>query len=147
MKKICIGSDHAGYKVKATILHSLDMQGYEVKDLGAYSEASTDYPEFAHKVAQAVSDQSYDFGILVCGSGQGVSMTANKHKDIRAALCWSPEIASKAREHNKANVLCLPGQYLDDEEANQIVEVFIHTEFQGGRHLRRIRGIDRGLCP
>lgn len=147
MKKICIGSDHAGYKVKTTILHSLDRQGYEVKDLGTFSEASTDYPEFAHKVAQAVSDRSHDFGILVCGSGQGVSMTANKHEDIRAALCWSPEIASKAREHNKANILCLPGQYLEEEEANQIVEVFLRTEFQGGRHLRRIKGIDISACP
>jgi ribose 5-phosphate isomerase B len=145
MKKICIGSDHAGFSVKTTIVHWLTDQGYEVKDTGTYSDAAVDYPDFAHRVANSISGRACEIGILVCGTGQGVSMTANKYAHIRAALCWTEGIASKAREHNNANVLCLPGQCLGEEEANQIVETFLSTEFQGGRHLRRIQGIVSGL--
>ncbi len=145
MKKIFIGSDHAGFSVKTTIVHWLTNQGYEVKDTGTYSDAAVDYPDFAHRVALSISGRDSEIGILVCGTGQGVSMTANKYAHIRAALCWTEEIASKAREHNNANVLCLPGQCLGEEEANQIVEAFISTEFLGGRHLRRIQGIVSGL--
>ena len=145
MKKVCIGSDHAGFSVKTTIVHWLTDQGYEVKDSGTYSDAAVDYPDFAHKVAMSISARASEIGILVCGTGQGVSMTANKYAHIRAALCWTEEIASKAREHNNANVLCLPGQCLGEEEANQIVEAFLSTEFQGGRHLRRIQSIVSGL--
>ena len=145
MKKVCIGSDHAGFRVKTTIVHWLTNKGYEVKDAGTYSDAAVDYPDFAHKVAMSIGGRANEIGILVCGSGQGVSMTANKYLHIRAALCWTGEIASKAREHNNANVLCLPGQYLGEKEANQIVEAFLNTEFQGGRHLRRIQSIVSGL--
>jgi ribose 5-phosphate isomerase B len=145
MKKVCIGSDHAGFGLKTTIIHWLTEKGYEVKDTGTYSDAAVDYPDFAHRVAMSVSDRAHEIGILVCGSGQGVSITANKYSHIRAALCWTKEIASKAREHNNANVLCLPGQCLGEEEANQIVEAFLSTEFQGGRHLRRIQSIISGL--
>ena len=145
MKKVCIGSDHAGFAVKTSILRWLTEQGYEVADSGTYSDLAVDYPDFAHKVAMSISGRASEIGILVCGSGQGVSMTANKYAHIRAALCWTGEIASKAREHNNANVLCLPGQCLGEEEANQIVETFLSTEFQGGRHLRRIQSIVSGL--
>ena len=145
MKKVCIGSDHAGYCLKTTIVQWLTNQGYEVNDAGTYSESAVDYPDFAHKVSMSIGGRASEIGILVCGSGQGVSMTANKYLHIRAALCWTGEIASKAREHNNANVLCLPGQYLGEKEANQIVEAFLSTEFQGGRHLRRIQSIVSGL--
>lgn len=145
MKQICIGSDHAGYNVKSKIVHYLTEQGYEVNDVGTYSDAAVDYPDVAHRVAMSLGERAHEIGILVCGSGQGVSMTANKYVHIRAALCWTEEIAFKAREHNNANVLCLPGQYLSGEEANQIVETFLNTEFQGGRHLRRIQSIVSGL--
>ena len=145
MKKVCIGSDHAGYSVKSTIVHWLTDKGYEVKDAGTYSDAAVDYPDIAHRVAMSISGRASEIGILVCGTGQGVSIIANKYSHIRTALCWTEEIAVKAREHNDANVLCLPGQCLGEEEAVQIVEAFLSTEFQGGRHLRRIQSIISGL--
>lgn len=145
MKKICIGSDHAGYRIKASLVHYLSDKGYELNDAGTYSDSAIDYPSVAHKVAMSLGGRAREIGILVCGSGQGVSMTANKYQHIRAALCWNPEIAQMAREHNNANIICLPGKYLGEEEASQIVETFLKTEFQGGRHLRRIQGIVSGL--
>ncbi len=145
MKTICIGSDHAGYRVKTSIVRRLSEMGYQVRDIGTQSESSSDYPEFAHQVARRVASHDDEVGILVCGTGQGVSITANKHNQIRAALCWSQEIAGKAREHNDANVLCLPGLFLEEDQAIKIVEVFLHTGFLGGRHLRRVQGIESSL--
>ena len=136
--KIAVGNDHAGYEIKLVVLEWLNEQGYKVKNFGTDSPDSVDYPDFAHPVADAVESGEYDLGVLVCGSGQGVSIAANKHQGIRAALCWIPEIAKLARIHNKANILCMPGRYVDRETAIQIMEIFFSNSFEGGRHQVRI---------
>jgi ribose 5-phosphate isomerase B len=141
MEKIAIGSDHAGYEKKAVVIKHLMDLGYEVKDFGTYSDESTDYPDFAHPVATAVEDGSYDLGVLFCGSANGVSMTANKHQHIRAALSWIPEIARLAREHNNANIVAIPARYVSDKEATEIVDAFLNATFEGGRHERRVNKI------
>ncbi len=136
--KIAIGNDHAGYEIKLVVKEWLEEQGYDVSNYGTDSIDSVDYPDFVHPVASAVEEGESDLGVLVCGSGQGVSMTANKHQGIRAALAWMPEIAGLARAHNNANILTLPGRYLDKETTIEILEKFFSTPFEGGRHQTRI---------
>jgi ribose 5-phosphate isomerase B len=137
--KIAICSDHAGYELKVQLIEYLQAKNVlELKDFGAFSSESSDYPDFAHPMAEAVENGNYDFGISICGSGNGISMTVNKHPGIRAALSWTPEIARLARSHNDANVLSLPARFISKEEAYQITDVFFSTDFEGGRHQRRI---------
>jgi ribose 5-phosphate isomerase B len=137
-KPIAIGADHAGFDYKTQIITFLEEKGFSVKDLGTYSSDSTDYPDFAHPVASAVEGGEALFGILVCGSANGVAITANKHQNIRAAICWLPEIAQLARQHNNANVICLPARFVSVAEANAMVDTFLSTEFEGGRHATRV---------
>ncbi len=143
-RTIAIGSDHAGFELKQHLLEKLRAQLREVKDFGPYAADSVDYADFAHPVAEAVSTSTFDVGILVCGSGQGVCMTANKHPHVRAALCWNVETAALARQHNNANILCLPARFLDHKTAVEVVATFFNQEFEGGRHARRIEKIDAG---
>ena len=139
--KIAIGGDHAGFQLKEIIKAKLEAAGHFVDDFGPFSDQSVDYPDFVHPLATSVEKGEYNFGILICGSGNGVAMTANKHKGIRAAVCWNEMLAKLARAHNDANILCLAGRFLDDELANEIVDIFLKTEFDGGRHIRRIKKI------
>jgi ribose 5-phosphate isomerase B len=139
--KIAIGSDHAGFDLKQKIAQYLDNQSIAIEDCGTYSLASCDYPDYAHAVATAVENEIADFGLLVCGSGQGVAITANKHQNIRAALCWTAEIAALSREHNNANVLCLPARFVTENAALAIVDSFLKTTFAGGRHQTRVEKI------
>lgn len=136
--KIAIGGDHAGFDYKGTLLNWLQAKGYETRDFGTYSSESADYPDFAHAVADAVEKKQYDFGILICGSANGVAMTANKHQGIRAAICWNEELASLARNHNNANVLCLPARFIPYDVGEKIAERFLRESFEGGRHDRRV---------
>ncbi|MBL1279005.1 MAG: ribose 5-phosphate isomerase B [Fluviicola sp.] len=133
-----IGSDHAGFELKKAIIEFMTKKGYELEDFGCYSEESIDYPDFGHPVAEKVESNKDVLGIVICGSGNGINMTANKHQGVRSALCWKAEIAQLAREHNDANILALPARYLTTEEALTIVDVFFSTEFEGGRHARRV---------
>ena len=142
MQKIAIGSDHAGFELKEKVKEILQSQGYEIKDFGTDSTESTDYPDFAHPVASAVEKKEYDLGILICGSANGVAMTANKHQGVRAAICWNEELASLARQHNDANILCLPARFVEMKLAEKIVDQFLHSSFEGGRHLRRVDKIN-----
>jgi ribose 5-phosphate isomerase B len=139
--KIAVASDHAGFERKQVILKYLQEQGIEYKDFGAFSNESSDYPDFAHPLADAVSLGEFEKGITLCGSGNGINMTANKHQGIRSAICWLPEIAKLARLHNDANVCALPARFISDEEAVEIVKMFLETGFEGGRHLNRINKI------
>ncbi len=141
LKKLAIGSDHAGYKLKEEIISFLIKEEFEVKDFGTYSEESVDYPDFAHPVAESIGNGLYNKGILICGSGIGVCITANKHANIRAALCWNTEVAAISRLHNDANIVCLPARFIDSTLAIDIVKIFLSTEFEGGRHERRIKKI------
>jgi ribose 5-phosphate isomerase B len=136
--KIYLGNDHAGYDLKEQLKKKITSKGFEVEDVGAYSDESVDYPDFAHGVAERVEDNPGSLGVLICGSGNGVAMAANKHRDIRAALCWKPELASLARQHNNANVLCLPARFISFGEAEDIVDAFLEATFEGGRHARRV---------
>ena len=136
---IAIGADHAGFDLKQAILGMFDDINF--KDFGTYSSESADYPNFAHLVATAVEKGEADFGFLLCGSANGVAMTANKHQGIRAALCWKPEVAVPARTHNDANVLCIPARHVSIDEAKQIIEIFLTEEFEGGRHATRVNKI------
>jgi ribose 5-phosphate isomerase B len=140
-KPIAIGSDHAGYDMKEAIISLLEGEGLQYQDFGAHSSDAADYPDFAHPVAMAVEMGTVAFGILLCGSANGVSITANKHPGIRAAVCWGDEIASVARLHNDANVLCLPARFVSLQDAEEMVEVFISTPFEGGRHQHRVNKI------
>ena len=137
-KPIALCSDHAGYATKMAVIDYLKSQGIAYKDFGTYSEDSCDYPDFAHLCATAVESGECYPGIGICGSGEGINMTLNKHQGIRSALCWTSEIASLARRHNDANVLALPGRFLNNDEAIELVKVFLSTDFEGGRHQRRI---------
>lgn len=139
--KVVIGSDHAGFDCKEAIIVSLKKLGYTTIDKGTYSKDSVDYPDFAHPVANAVQSKEADYGILVCGSGNGVCITANKHKEIRAALCWTVGIAQLARQHNDANVVCIPARFVGKRMATNIVKNFLSTEFEGGRHQTRVSKI------
>lgn len=142
--RIAIGADHAGFDYKEAIRKHLTDMGYTVEDFGTYSADSADYADFAHPVASAVEAGRADWGILVCGSGQGVAMTANKHPGIRAALVWEPDIAALTRQHNNANVLCLPQRFISLTDALECVREFLNTNFEGGRHERRVGKIACG---
>jgi len=139
--KIAIGGDHAGFELKNHLIKILSENGNSVQDYGPFNAESVDYPDFAHLVASAIEDQEHDFGILVCGSGNGVCMTANKHKGIRAALVWDEEQAALAKKHNNANIICLAGRFISFEDAGKIVKSYLKSEFEGGRHRRRVRKI------
>ena len=142
--RIAICNDHAGYELKIKVIEFLEGEGAEeIKDFGAFSSESSDYPDFAHPMASAIKRGEFDFGISICGSGNGISMVLNKHLGIRAALCWKPEIATLARQHNNANVLSLPARFITESEALDIIEVFFMSEFEGGRHQRRVEKIDK----
>lgn len=137
MKKIAIACDHAGFEYKELIKKYLDGK-YEVKDFGTYSTNSVDYPDFVHPSATSVENGENELGILICGSGNGVQITANKHQKIRCALCWMPEIASLARQHNDANMISIPARFIAKELAFEIVDKFLTTDFEGGRHQNRV---------
>jgi ribose 5-phosphate isomerase B len=139
--KIGIAADHAGYGLKDTLKKYLSEKGIEVSDFGTDSEESCDYADYAHPMASAVENGDIELGISVCGSGNGINMTANKHQGIRAALCWNKEISELARSHNNANVCSLPARFISEEEALEIIDIFLKTEFEGGRHQRRIEKI------
>lgn len=136
---IAIGGDHAGFEYKSLLLDFL--KDYSVKDFGTYSIDSVDYPDFAHPVASAVESGEFDLGILICGSANGVAITANKHQGIRAAICWNSELAELAKSHNNANVLCIPARFVSQDQAKEITSKFIDTAFEGGRHANRVSKI------
>lgn len=138
---LAIGGDHAGFEYKEIIKEMLAGMNWEVSDKGTYSTDSTDYPDYAHPLANMVASGEASAGILICGSGNGVCMTANKHQGIRAALCWNEELASLARQHNNANVLCIPSRFVSIDVAKKMVEVFLSTPFEGGRHEKRVSKI------
>ena len=142
MTKIAIGSDHAGFELKEVLISYLKTKNSDVIDKGCYSLDRADYPDAAHAVATAVTNNEVTFGILMCGSGNGINMSANKHKGIRSALCWNAEIAIMARQHNDANILTLPARYISVEEAKKCVDAFLTEQFEGGRHADRIKKID-----
>ena len=135
---IPIGCDHAGFQTKQAIIEHLLNKGYEVKDYGCFSEDSIDYPDYAHPVAEHIENNPGTLGILLCGSGNGISMTANKHQEIRSALCWKKEIAELSRQHNDANIITLPARFITTEEAIEMVDTFLNTPFEGGRHANRV---------
>jgi ribose 5-phosphate isomerase B len=137
-KTLALGCDQGGYELKEYIKIKLAESGYSVRDFGSYSPDSIDYPDVAHPVASAVENGQYPLAILICGSGNGICMTANKHAGIRAALCWNTEIAELARRHNDANIICLPGRFISQYEALNAVMAFLTTDFEGGRHKTRI---------
>ena len=140
---IPIAADHAGFEMKAQLETWLKEHGYEVKDLGTDSPASTDYADYAHPLADMVSRGDAKRGVLLCGTGLGMAYAANRHPHVRAAVAWAPEIAELSRKHNDANVLVLPSRFLSPEEAGQILDVFLKTGFEGGRHVRRVEKIER----
>jgi ribose 5-phosphate isomerase B len=141
MPRIAIGCDHAGFDYKENLKKWLESNGYVMHDFGTHSKESTDYPDFAHPVAEAVETKQYDLGILVCGSANGVAIVANKHQGIRAAICWNEELATLARQHNNANIVCLPSRFISYAEAEKITDRFLHESFEGGRHERRVSKI------
>ena len=135
---IPIASDHGGFEMKKYIIDQLVAKGYEVKDFGTYNSESVDYPDFIHPLAREINKSTYKLGIIICGSGNGAQMVANKYPHVRAALCWSEEITVLARKHNNANIISLPGRFLEPEFAFKLVKIFLDTEFEGGRHQKRI---------
>ena len=137
-KKVAIASDHAGYNMKVELVEYLKKKGLTVKDLGTFSDESTDYPDYGHILAETVSKDAEVVGISLCGSGNGINMTANKHEKIRSALCWNTEIAELARRHNNSNICALPARFISTELAKEIVDIFLNTSFDGGRHKIRI---------
>ncbi len=139
--RIAFGGDHAGYEYKQELVKTLQEQGHEVKDFGPFSADSVDYPDFVHPVATAVENGEFDFGVLICGSANGVAMTANKHQGIRAGIAWGKELAQLTRQHNNANVLCLPARFISLEVAKECVAAFLETAFEGGRHQNRVNKI------
>ena len=143
-KPIAIGSDHAGFDYKVELIKWLNQKGIQVQDMGVYENKSVDYPDFAHPVASSVEKSESAFGILLCGTGNGVCMTANKHQHIRAAMCWDSDIARLVRQHNNANIICLPARFVALEFAKSLIDIFIETPFEGGRHARRV---DKIACP
>ena len=140
-KVIALASDHAGFDKKEVIKKYLESKGIEYKDFGCFSSESVDYPEFAHLIGDAIDKGVYETGITFCGSGQGISITANKHRNVRSAICWNTQIAKLAKEHNNANICSLPARFVTDQEAIDIVEAYMSATFEGGRHLRRINKI------
>ena len=141
--KIAIGNDHAGTDYKFAIVTYLKEKGYEVINVGTDGNNSVDYPDFSHEVAKKVNDNEIEYGILLCGSANGVCMTANKYPKVRAGLCWNKEIAAIVRQHNNANILCIPSRFTAEKQAIEMVETFLNTEFEGGRHKRRV---DKMMC-
>lgn len=141
--KIAIGSDHAGFTLKEKVKTVLTEKGIDFIDFGTNNEESTDYPDYGHPVAHAVENKEVALGIVICGSGNGINMTVNKHQGVRSALCWIPEIAHMARLHNDANVIALPARYIPEETALACLEEFLNTDFEGGRHQRRV---DKMAC-
>jgi len=141
MKKIALAGDHAGFEYKAKLTEDLTNLGYELIDLGPNSEESVDYPDYVHPLAEAVATGKVDQGIAICGSGNGVCMTVNKHQEIRGALVWNEELAALARQHNDANIICVPARFVDYEMALAMVKTFLTTDFEGGRHSRRVSKI------
>ena len=137
-KSIAIGGDHAGFAYKASIIEMLEAQGYTVKDFGTNSPDSVDYPDYAHPLAQWIEEGKAPLGITLCGSGNGIAITANKHVGIRAALCWTEELAALARKHNDANVISIPARFVTRQLALRMVKTFLTTDFEGGRHARRV---------
>lgn len=140
--KIAMACDHAGYQMKEYLKNKLLEDGYEVVDYGTNSDASVDYPDYAHKVGEAIASGAYPLGFVMCGSGNGVNMTVNKHKGVRSALCWNEEISRLARAHNNANICALPARFISAQDAWRIVLTFLSTDFEGGRHSNRIQKID-----
>lgn len=138
---IGLASDHAGYPLKETVKQWLTEWGYSYKDFGTNSTASCNYPDYGHALANAIENGEFESGIAICGTGNGINMSVNHHKGIRGALCWQPEIAELARQHNDANILVMPGRFIDEETAKQCVEKFLNTPFEGGRHQARIDAI------
>ncbi len=144
MKKVTVACDHAGFLVKQTVLDFFKESGFEVLDFGTFSEESVDYPDFIHPAMQAIEGGEAEMGVVMCGSGQGAAITANKHAGIRAALCWTPELASLARRHNNANVLAIPARFVSKETVRHMLDVFFAAPFEGGRHERRVSKICAG---
>lgn len=142
MNTIALGSDHAGFEYKQMLAQWLRDNGYDVRDFGTHSADSVDYPDFVHPLAAAITDGELERGILLCGSANGVCITANKHRGIRAAIAWAPELATLARQHNDANILCVPARFVSEEDARAIVSQFLNTAFEGGRHQKRVDKID-----
>lgn len=140
-RTIAVSSDHAGFDKKLVILKYLETKGLAYKDFGCFSSESCDYPDFAHPLAEAINNGDYEIGITFCGSGQGISIAANKHQNVRSAVCWSPKIAALARQHNDANVCSIPARFVTNEEAITIVDAYLNAEFEGGRHARRVAKI------
>lgn len=140
---IPIASDHGGFEMKTYIIDQLIRSGYEVKDFGTYTGQSVDYPDFIHPLAREINEGKYHLGIIICGSGNGAQMVANKYPEVRAALCWSEEIAQLARQHNDANIIALPGRFITNELAYKLVKIFLKTPFEGGRHSHRVTKINQ----
>ena len=143
-KKIAIGGDHAGFEYKGKLIEKLTTLGYEVKDFGPFSTDSVDYPDYVHPLSTAIEADEFELGIVICGSGNGVAITANKHQGIRAALCWNADLAALARQHNNANVLAIPARFISYELAENLAEIFLTTDFEGGRHQNRVNKIACG---
>lgn len=141
MIRVAIGGDHAGFEYKTILKQQLKENGFEVIDFGPNSTDSTDYPDYVHPLCNAIEGGEADFGVLICGSANGVAITANKHQKIRAAICWQNELAALARQHNNANVICLPARFISIYNAQAMVEIFLQTDFEGGRHARRVNKI------
>ena len=137
-KKIAIGGDHAGFEYKSKLIDKLTNLGYEVKDFGPFSSDSVDYPDYVHPLSSAIEKGEFELGIVICGSGNGVAITANKHQGIRAALCWNEDLAALARQHNNANVLAIPARFISYELAEKLSQIFLTTDFEGGRHQNRV---------
>ncbi|WP_420576454.1 ribose 5-phosphate isomerase B [Ekhidna sp.] len=140
--KIAIGGDHAGFQYKERIIKHLKEHGHDVRDFGPQTDDSVDYPDHVHPLATSIASEDFELGILICGSGNGVAMTANKHENVRAALCWNTELAALARQHNNANIICLPARFIAYEYAESLVDTFVNTAFEGGRHERRVNKIN-----
>lgn len=136
--RIALGGDHAGYEYKKEIIRQLEQAGHQVKDFGPFTADSVDYPDFVHPVATAIEAGEFDYGILICGSANGVAITANKHRGIRAGIAWAKELAQLTRQHNNANVLCLPARFVSLDVAKECTAAFINTDFEGGRHQKRV---------
>ncbi len=142
--KIALGGDHAGFEYKDKLIKHLQEEGHEIKDFGPFSDSSVDYPDYVHPLCSAIEDGEYELGVVICGSGNGVAITANKHQGIRAALCWNDELAALARQHNNANVLALPARFIAYELAEKLADTFLTTDFEGGRHQNRVSKIACG---
>ena len=140
--RIAIGGDHAGFQYKERLIKFLKENNFVVEDFGPGSDESVDYPDHVHPLASSIASEDFDLGILICGSGNGVAITANKHENVRAALCWTGELAALARQHNDANIICLPARFIAYEYAEDLVKIFLETSFEGGRHERRVNKIN-----